>query len=172
MVRLSNKSFNLSAMEPPINPKTISYEINLLKKMNIKIIKKKNSLIVKNKDKIKNINIITKPYPGFPTDLQAQLMVLLTPAYGVSKIKENIFENRFMHVPELKRMGAHIKIKDKTAIIKGVCPLAFCTVVFAPRSKSIRVVSICFSCIAVLFSASLRVLLFFSSSKFKELIVS
>ena len=65
------------------------------------------------------INIITKPYPGFPTDLHAPLMVLLTQVEGVSKIKENIFENRFMHVPELKRMGAQIEIKDKTAVIKG-----------------------------------------------------
>ena len=52
--------------------------------------------------KLKKINIVTKPYPGFPTDLQAQLMVLMTQANGLSKIKENIFENRFMHVPELK----------------------------------------------------------------------
>ena len=74
---------------------------------------------LKKNRKLKNINITTKPYPGFPTDLQAQLMVLLTQVEGVSKIKENIFENRFMHVPELKRMGAQIEIKDKTAIIKG-----------------------------------------------------
>ena len=59
------------------------------------------------------------PYPGFPTDLQAQLMVLLTQANGISKIREDIFENRFMHVPELRRMGADIEIKGKTAIIKG-----------------------------------------------------
>ena len=54
------------------------------------------------KYKLKKINVITKPYPGFPTDLQAQLMVLMTQANGLSKISENIFENRFMHVPELK----------------------------------------------------------------------
>ena len=64
------------------------------------------------------MNISTKPFPGFPTDLQAQLMVL-TQIKGISKIKENIFENRFMHVPELKRMGAKIKIKNKTAHISG-----------------------------------------------------
>ena len=80
---------------------------------------KKNSIIIKKGKRLKKINIITKPYPGFPTDLQAQLMVLLTQANGVSKIKENIFENRFMHVQELKRMGAEIEIKNKTAIIKG-----------------------------------------------------
>ena len=60
--------------------------------------------------RIRNINITTKPYPGFPTDLQAQLMVLMTRAEGTSIIKENIFENRFMHVSELRRMGANIEI--------------------------------------------------------------
>tara|TARA_B100000902_G_scaffold260715_1_gene246979 strand:- start:1939 stop:3198 length:1260 start_codon:yes stop_codon:yes gene_type:complete len=102
-----------------INPKIVKSEIDLLKKIGVQIIKKKNSLIIKKGKSLKKINIITKPYPGFPTDLQAQLMVLLTQAKGISKIKENIFENRFMHVPELKRMGANIEIKDKTAIIKG-----------------------------------------------------
>ena len=102
-----------------INPKIVEKEINVLKSLGVKIIKKKTSVIIKKNRKLKNINITTKPYPGFPTDLQAQLMVLLTQVEGVSKIKENIFENRFMHVPELKRMGAQIEIKDKTAIIKG-----------------------------------------------------
>ena len=104
---------------PLINPKNVKSEIDVLKKIGAKIIQKKNSLIIKKGKSINKINIITKPYPGFPTDLQAQLMVLLTQANGKSKIKENIFENRFMHVPELKRMGAHIEIKDRTAIIKG-----------------------------------------------------
>ena len=62
---------------------------------------------------------MTKPYPGFPTDLQAQIMVLMTKAEGISKIKENIFENRFMHVSELRRMGAHIEIKGNKAVIFG-----------------------------------------------------
>ena len=102
-----------------IDPKIIKSEIKVLKTLGVKIIKKKSSVIIKKNSKLKKINITTKPYPGFPTDLQAQLMVLLTQVEGVSKIKENIFENRFMHVPELKRMGAQIEIKDKTAIIKG-----------------------------------------------------
>ena len=79
----------------------------------------KSEIQVNKSDKIKKINITTKPYPGFPTDLQAQIMVLMTKAKGLSKIKENIFENRYMHVPELKRMGADIKIHNRTAIIKG-----------------------------------------------------
>ena len=102
-----------------IDPKIVKNEINVLKTIGIKVIKKKSSIIIKKNKKLKKINITTKPYPGFPTDLQAQLMVLLTQVEGVSKIKENIFENRYMHVPELKRMGAQIVIKGKTAIIKG-----------------------------------------------------
>ena len=102
-----------------IDPKIISTEVNLLSKMNVKIIKKKNYIIVKGPKKIRNINISTKPYPGFPTDLQAQIMVLMTRAEGISKIKENIFENRFMHVSELRRMGANIKILGNKAKIFG-----------------------------------------------------
>ena len=74
--------------------------------MGVKITSSKNSIAIYKSNKLKQIKISTKPYPGFPTDLQAQLMVLMTQAKGISKIKENIFENRFMHVPELKRMGA------------------------------------------------------------------
>ena len=102
-----------------INPKIVGNELSVLKKIGIQIKKKKISLFLKFNKKLKKINIKTKPYPGFPTDLQAQLMVLLTQVNGISKIKENIFENRFMHVPELKRMGAQIEIRDKTAIIYG-----------------------------------------------------
>ncbi len=68
-------------------------------------------------------NILTEPFPGFPTDLQAQMMALLSVADGVSNIEEQIFENRFMHVPELIRMGADIKIEGRKAIISGVSQL-------------------------------------------------
>ena len=76
-------------------------------------------MTVSRSKKIKNINITTEPYPGFPTDLQAQIMVLMTRADGVSTIKEKIFENRFMHVSELKRMGAKIEIKGNKAKVFG-----------------------------------------------------
>tara|TARA_Y100000590_G_C15681336_1_gene999922 strand:+ start:141 stop:1400 length:1260 start_codon:yes stop_codon:yes gene_type:complete len=102
-----------------INPKLISTEIYLLKKMGVHIIKRKNGIIVSRKGKLKNIHLATKPYPGFPTDLQAQIMVLMTKADGVSTIEEGIFENRFMHVSELRRMGAQIEIKGKKAKIFG-----------------------------------------------------
>ena len=102
-----------------INPKLMSTEISLLNKMGVDIIEKKNYIIASRLKKLKNINIMTKPYPGFPTDLQAQIMVLMTRAEGVSTIKEGIFENRFMHVSELRRMGAKIEIKDNKAKIFG-----------------------------------------------------
>jgi len=102
-----------------INPKIMSTEINFLHKMGVNIIKKKNHIIASRSKKLKSVNVITKPYPGFPTDLQAQIMVLMTKAEGVSTIKENIFENRFMHVSELRRMGAQIETKGNKAWIFG-----------------------------------------------------
>ena len=102
-----------------INSNIVKNEIGVLKKMGVFIKSDETSITIMKSPKIKNINIKTAPYPGFPTDLQAQLMVLTTNANGISKITEKIFENRFMHVPELKRMGADIQIKDRTAIIKG-----------------------------------------------------
>jgi UDP-N-acetylglucosamine 1-carboxyvinyltransferase len=68
---------------------------------------------------IRSVDIRTMPYPGFPTDLQAQFMALMTIADGISVIHETIFENRFMHVAELQRMGADIKIDGASAIVKG-----------------------------------------------------
>jgi len=67
----------------------------------------------------RGLRVKTAPFPGFPTDMQAQIMALLTQADGVSAISENIFENRFMHVPELARLGADIEIEGKTAVVNG-----------------------------------------------------
>ena len=102
-----------------INLKIMSTEIRLLQKMGVNIIKKKNHIIINHSKSLKGLNISTKPYPGFPTDLQAQIMVLMTTAEGASTIKEGIFENRFMHVSELRRMGAQIEIKGNKAKIFG-----------------------------------------------------
>tara|TARA_B100002052_G_scaffold293057_1_gene315594 strand:+ start:104 stop:1366 length:1263 start_codon:yes stop_codon:yes gene_type:complete len=100
--------------------KLIQTELNLLKKIGSKIKTFDNKIYIKGPKKIKNINnITTKEYPNFPTDLQAQFMVLLCKAKGRSTITENIFENRFMHIAELRRLGAKIFIKDNKAIIEG-----------------------------------------------------
>ncbi len=80
----------------------------------------KNSLRVRGVDVIKSADVKTMPYPGFPTDMQAQFMVLMAVADRVSLISENIFENRFIHVSELHRMGADIEISGNTAMVKGV----------------------------------------------------
>ncbi|MDA7825492.1 UDP-N-acetylglucosamine 1-carboxyvinyltransferase [Candidatus Pelagibacter sp.] len=102
-----------------IDPKIIRTEINILKKVGSKIILRRNEILIQGSKKIKSINIKTSPYPGFPTDLQAQMMVLLCKANKKSHIKEDIFENRFMHVAELNRMGAKISINGNKATIEG-----------------------------------------------------
>ena len=102
-----------------IDPNIIKTEIDILKKIGAKIYLKKKQIKIIGSKIIKNINIKTSPYPGFPTDLQAQLMVLLCKAKKYSVIVESIFENRFMHVAELNRMGAKIKTKGNKAIISG-----------------------------------------------------
>jgi len=103
-----------------LNPKIISTELSLLKKIGAKIKTSENNIRIQGPDKIKPLkNIKTKEYPSFPTDLQAQFMVLLCKANGKSIITESIFENRFMHVAELQRLGAKINIKNNKAIIDG-----------------------------------------------------
>lgn len=76
--------------------------------------------VIRGAGPINPVDIETKPYPGFPTDLQAQFMALMTRASGVSQISETIFENRFMHVQELARLGAHISLSGQTATVQGV----------------------------------------------------
>ena len=102
-----------------IVPKIIKTEIEVLKKIGAKIIIKKNEIQIIGNKNIKSINIRTAPYPGFPTDLQAQIMVLLSKANKRSLIREDIFENRFMHVAELNRMGAKISTVGNKAYIEG-----------------------------------------------------
>ncbi len=100
-------------------PNIIKTEIKTLRKIGAKINIKKNEIHIIGNKKIKSINIKTAPYPGFPTDLQAQMMVLLCKSNKQSIVKEDIFENRFMHVAELNRMGAQILINGNKAYVKG-----------------------------------------------------
>jgi len=103
-----------------LDPKIINTELKLLKKSGAIIKTSKNKILIKGPKKIKPLtNIKTREYPGIPTDLQAQLMVLMCKANGKTKITESIFENRFMHVAELQRLGAKITTKNNTAYIEG-----------------------------------------------------
>ncbi len=98
--------------------------INKLKLTGSEVIVKDKEIRVKGPDRICSADIKTQPYPGFPTDMQAQFMVLMSVAKGLSVISETIFENRFIHVSELHRLGADIRISGDSAIIKGVPTLS------------------------------------------------
>jgi UDP-N-acetylglucosamine 1-carboxyvinyltransferase len=99
-----------------------------LKEIGVYIEEKNEGVRVKSTGFLKAVDIKTLPYPGFPTDMQAQLMALMTISQGTSVITETVFENRFMHVDELKRMGANIKIEGRSAVVEGVANLAGCQV--------------------------------------------
>jgi UDP-N-acetylglucosamine 1-carboxyvinyltransferase len=101
-----------------INPEHIKPVIKILKEMNASIRVEKNAVEVR-KSKLRGAKVTTLPHPGFPTDVQAQLMALMTQADGTSEITETIFENRFMHVEHLRRLGANIEVNGKTAIVHG-----------------------------------------------------
>ena len=105
-------------------PKDLEALINVLKEIGFKIKKGKNWVSLKASENVKGVVIKTEPFPGFPTDLQAPTMSLLMTLPKVSVIIETIFENRYTHVAELKRMGADILIEDKVAIIKGGAKLS------------------------------------------------
>ena len=103
-----------------LDARIINTELNLLKKFGAKVKVNKGKISIKGPKIIKSVqNIKTKEYPGVSTDMQSQLMVLMCKANGKSSIIENIFENRFMHVAELRRLGAKINIVKNKAIIKG-----------------------------------------------------
>ena len=110
-----NKKFTVKK----IKPKYLESLIQTLIKMKANLMVNDNDITILPSKKIIGINIETAPYPGFPTDLQAQIMALMCMANGPSTIKEKIFENRFMHVSELNRLGANIKIKKDTAYVEG-----------------------------------------------------
>ncbi len=103
-----------------INPENLTEFINVLKFTGSKVEIFENSMNVSCLQRPKTFNVDTNPYPGFPTDLQAQYMALMAIANGKTFIKETIFENRFMHVPELMRMGAKISVNHQEAEIHGV----------------------------------------------------
>ena len=97
-------------------------------------------LIVSRGGQLKAIDITTEPYPGFPTDLQAQFMALMCRADGASLVRETIFENRFMHVPELMRLGANIKLQGTMALVRGGAPMKGAQVMATDLRASVSLV--------------------------------
>lgn len=98
--------------------------VNKLRDAGVTIISKSDKVIVKGGSRIKAVDVKTTSYPGFPTDMQAQIMSLMTLSEGLCVITETVFENRFMHAAELKRMGANIIVEGNNAVIKGVPKLS------------------------------------------------
>jgi len=105
-------------------PDHLEAVIHKLRLTGAQVTVKNKSVRVQGADEIASVDVKTQPYPGFPTDMQAQFMVLMSVARGFSIISETIFENRFIHVSELKRMGADIKITGNTAMITGIPALS------------------------------------------------
>jgi len=105
-------------------PDHLEAVIHKLSLTGTKIVVDGNNIRVKGSAKIKSVDVKTLPYPGFPTDMQAQFMVLMSVACGFSIISETIFENRFIHVSELRRMGAQIKVSGNRAMVQGVKKLS------------------------------------------------
>jgi UDP-N-acetylglucosamine 1-carboxyvinyltransferase len=99
-----------------------------------------NSVSVRGNGKIKSVDVTTLPYPGFPTDLQAQMMVLMSVADGVSVITETIFENRFMHALELDRMGTDIRLEGNRAVVRGVRELSGAPVMATDLRASVSLI--------------------------------
>lgn len=124
-----------------VDPNILTAVLDKLEEVGISITRKENSIVVDNREKIiKPINITTSPYPDFPTDMQAQFMSLLTLAKGTSTIIESIFENRFMHVPELSRMGASIEVNDNSATVTGVDGLTGAEVMASDLRASVSLI--------------------------------
>jgi UDP-N-acetylglucosamine 1-carboxyvinyltransferase len=111
-----------------------------LKEAGVDIVADENSVRVRGGKRVKSVDVTTLPYPGFPTDLQAQIMVLMAVADGVSVITETIFENRFMHALELSRMGADIRLEGNRAVVRGVKELSGAPVMATDLRASVSLV--------------------------------
>lgn len=115
--------------------------IDLLRQAGVTVDGKGDTLrIQRNGTRLSPVNVDTRPHPGFPTDLQAQFMALIATADGTSIIRENIFENRFMHAPELARLGADITVRGQEAIVKGVSSLKGAPVMATDLRASVSLV--------------------------------
>jgi UDP-N-acetylglucosamine 1-carboxyvinyltransferase len=93
--------------------------VQMLEYMGVSVWPSDRGLVVTREGPLRPADLTTEPYPGFPTDMQAQFMALATQADGASLIRETVFESRFMHVPELIRLGANISLQGTTAVVRG-----------------------------------------------------
>lgn len=114
--------------------------VNTLAGANVKVTETANGLLVASNGDLLGVDVMTEPFPGFPTDLQAQMMALMCVAKGASMITETIFENRFMHVPELTRMGANITVHGSSALVRGVPKLTGAPVMATDLRASVSLV--------------------------------
>lgn len=101
------------------NPTHLEAFLIKLEEMGYEVVSNENSIFLNGEKEVNSVDITTSPYPGFPTDLQAQFVALLTQAVGTATVREEIFETRFMHIPELQRLGADIKLEGNAAVVKG-----------------------------------------------------
>jgi len=122
-------------------PETLEGVIEVLNRTGVEVTPTPRGMFVKrNGSRVVGVDVMTQPYPGFPTDLQAQLMVLMATAEGAAMITETIFENRFMHVPELARMGANVTVHGASALVRGVKRLKGAPVMATDLRASISLV--------------------------------
>jgi UDP-N-acetylglucosamine 1-carboxyvinyltransferase len=122
---------------------TLDALVSLLRQAGVEVTVDGTDIHVKRQDDLKSlrgIDIMTEPYPGFPTDMQAQMMTMLTLCDGAGMVTETIFENRFMHVPELVRMGANITVQGNSAIVRGVDGLRGASVMATDLRASVALV--------------------------------
>lgn len=121
-------------------PEHVEPVIMKLREAGIDIIQEHGKIVVNGRKRPVSVDVKTMPYPGFPTDMQAQFMALMSVSDGTSLITENIFENRFMHVAEMKRMGADIRVEGSTATVRGVETLTGAPVMATDLRASVSLV--------------------------------
>ena len=114
--------------------------VRTLREAGVEIIEEPDALMVRRLNGLHGADAMTEPYPGFPTDMQAQFMALMAVAEGAAMVTETIFENRFMHVPELNRMGARINVHGASAIVRGVPTLSGAPVMATDLRASVSLV--------------------------------
>ncbi len=114
--------------------------VRVMREAGVDIAEQPGGLMVRRLNGLHGADVMTEPYPGFPTDMQAQFMAMLSVAEGASMVTETIFENRFMHVPELNRMGARINVHGTSAIVRGVPSLSGAPVMASDLRASLSLI--------------------------------